>query len=128
MASIRELAVPGRVTLGRLRCSGRHGGPRAGDADQLFFVDVSVELDLGPVARSDAYADVVDLADLATTVRQIVSGPPRLLLETVAVHAARLVLERYPRVSRVWLRLAKPEPAGLDAAEEAIEVTLDRGV
>jgi dihydroneopterin aldolase len=54
------------------------------------------------------------------------SGPPRLLLETVAVDVARLVLDRYPSVSRVTLRLAKPEPAGLDTAEEVVEVALDR--
>ncbi len=92
----------------------------------MFTVDVAIVLDLSAVALSDAYADVVDLADLASTVREIVGGPPRLLLETVAVHAARRVLERYPLVRRVMLRLARPDPPGLDAAEEAVEVTLER--
>ena len=78
------------------------------------------------MSQSDSYADVVDLADLATAVREIVGGPPRLLLETVAVDVARLVLDRYPSVSRVTLRLAKPEPPGLDTAEEVVEVALDR--
>jgi len=59
-------------------------------------------------------------------VREIISGPPRLLLETVAVDVARLVLQRYPSVTRVCLRLAKPDPDDLDAAEEVVKVALDR--
>jgi dihydroneopterin aldolase len=119
-------SVPGRVMLRGLRCSGRHGDLAATAVDRLFVVDVALDVDLGPVSQSDSYADVVDLADLATAVREIVGGPPRLLLETVAVDAARLVLDRYPSVSRVSLRVAKPEPPGLDAAEEVVEIALDR--
>jgi dihydroneopterin aldolase len=118
--------VPGRVMLRGLRCSGRHGDLAATAVERLFVVDVALDVDLGPVSHSDSYADVVDLADLAAAVRGIVSGPPRLLLETVAVDVARLVLGRYPSVGRVSLRLAKPEPPDLDAAEEVIEVALDR--
>jgi dihydroneopterin aldolase len=71
------------------------------------------------------YADTVDLADLAQTVRESLAEP-RLLLETAAVHAARAVIQRYPRVNDVDLRVGKPEPAGLDAAEEAVRVRLAR--
>lgn len=90
------------------------------------MADIALEIDLQPVSLSDSYADVVDLAALAACVRETVSAPPRLLLETLTVHAARLVLDRFPSVLKVRLRLAKPEPPGLDAAEEAVEVTLDR--
>jgi dihydroneopterin aldolase len=111
-----------------LRCYGRHGDLASTAAQRLFLVDVALDVDLGPVSQSDSYADVVDLADLATAVRGIVSGPPRLLLETVAVDVVKLVLERYPSVLRVSLRLAKPEPPDLDAAEEVVKVALDRRV
>jgi 7,8-dihydroneopterin aldolase/epimerase/oxygenase len=116
----------GRVELRGLRCAGRHGATDGSASEQVFLVDVAVELDLGPVANSDAYADVVDLSALAHVVREIVGGQPRLLLETVAVHAARLVLERFSAVQQVRLRLAKPDPPGLDAAEEAVEVSVVR--
>lgn len=118
--------IAGRVELRQLSCSGRHGDTGDGGAEQHFFVDVTIELDLSPVALSDAYADVVDLADLARTVREVIGGTPRLLLETVAVHVVRQVLELYPTVRQVRLRLARPDPPGLGAAEEAVEVTLDR--
>ena len=119
-------AVMGWVQLRGLRCAGQSGGP-AGAAEQRFVVDVALQLDLAPVARSDDYADTVDIAHLAATVREVVSGPARLLLETLAVQIARLILDRYPRALQVQLRLAKPEPPGLDAAQEAVELTLDRG-
>jgi dihydroneopterin aldolase len=120
------LGVPGQVMLRGLRCSGRHGDLTATAVERLFVVDVALYVDLGPVSQSDSYADVVDLADLAAAVREIIGGQPRLLLETVAVDVARLVLERYPSTSRVTLRLAKPDPPDLDAAEEVVEVALDR--
>src|SRR4030088_379106 len=120
------LSVPGQVMLRGLRCGGRHGDLAAAALERPFVVDVALDVDLGPVSQSDSYADVVDLADLAAAVREIISGPPRLLLETVAVDVARLVLERYPSVGRVSLRLAKPDPPGIDAAEEVVEVALDR--
>ena len=58
--------------------------------------------------------------------RQSVAAQPRRLLETIAVHAARGVLARYAAVQEVRLRVVKPEPAGLDAAEESVELRLSR--
>ena len=113
----------GRIELRGLRCSGAHGDP---PVEARLIADVSVELDLSAVADSDAYADTIDLADLAATVRDCVAAPSRLLLETVAVHAAGEVLQRFGRVNEVRLRLAKPDPPGLEAAEEAVEVALAR--
>ncbi len=116
--------IPGRVALRGLRCSATQGDPPAAT---LLLVDVSIEIDLSAVAESDAYADVVDLSDLAESVRQAVAAQPRRLLETIAVHAAHGVLARYAAVQDVRLRVIKPEPAGLDAAEESVEVRLSRG-
>ncbi len=92
-----------------------------------LLLDVSVGLDLSAVAESDAYADTVDLAELAQTLREALAAP-FLLLETAAVHSARAVLQRYVSVTDVELRVRKPEPDGLDAAEEAVSVRLARVV
>ena len=117
-------SIPGRLELRGLRCSGSLGDP---PVDAVLLVDVSVGLDLSAVAESDAYADTLDLADLAQTVR-IAVATPRLLLETAAVSAARAVMQRYLSAREVEVRLCKPEPAGLQAAEEAISVRLAREV
>jgi dihydroneopterin aldolase len=125
MTSNRHHALPGRIELRGLRCAGRHGDPPGG-VEQLFTVDIDVDIDLEAVADSDAYVDTIDIADLAQTVREVVGGQPRLLIETVAVHTARLVMDRHAGISNLRLRLAKHEPPGLDVAEEAVEVSLNR--
>jgi dihydroneopterin aldolase len=113
----------GGVELRGLRCAATQGDP---PAETVLLVDVRIEIDLDRVAETDAFADVVDLAHLARTVRAAVAARPRRLLETIAVHAVREVLASYASVLEVSLRVAKPEPAGLDAAEEAVEVRLGR--
>ena len=123
MPSRHARGIPGRVALRGLCCSATQGDPPVAT---LLLVDVSIEIDLAAVVESDAYADVVDLADLAATMRQAVAAQPRRLLETIAVHAVRAVLTRYAAVREVRLRVIKPEPAGLDAAEESVEVRLSR--
>ena len=129
MTSNHDDSLPGCIQLRGLRCVGRHGETAGGAAHTfLLVVDLAIAIDFRALAISDAYADTVDIAELAATVREVVSGQPRLLLETVAVQAARRVLDRYALVSRIHLRLAKPEPPGLDAAEEAVEISLDRFV
>ncbi len=116
----------GTVELRGLRCYGRHGNPEGDETPRAFVVDVGIEVDLEAVSMSDSYDDVVDLAALATTLRDVVGGAPRQLLETVAVRAAQRVLEDYAMVQRVSLRLARPDPPGLDALEEAVQVVLPR--
>jgi dihydroneopterin aldolase len=123
MLSRHTRGIPGRFALRGLRCSATQGDPPAAT---LLLVDVGIEIDLSAVVESDAYADVVDLTDLASSLRQAVAAQPRRLLETIAVHAARAVLARYAAVYDVRLRITKPEPAGLDAAEESVEVRLSR--
>jgi dihydroneopterin aldolase len=115
--------IPGRIALRRLRCAANQGEPPTAT---VLLVDVSISLNLAAVAQSDAYADVVDLADLASFIRESVAAQPRRLLETIAAHAAIGVLERYPAVERVRLSVIKPEPSGLDAAEESATVRLSR--
>ena len=46
------------------------------------------------------------------------------IAEKYDLFVADVVLHEYPRVEAVRLRIAKPEPPGLDAAEESVEVSL----
>ena len=121
MSATQEGEMLGWIQLRGLRCVAP-----SGDGEQLLVVDVAVQLDLAAAARSDAYVDTIDIADLAATVRDVIGGPPRVLLETVAVHLARVILDTYAHVRQVHLRVAKSEPPGLEAAEEAIELRLER--
>jgi dihydroneopterin aldolase len=49
-----------------------------------------------------------------------------VLLERIAADVARALLARFKRVLEVQVKVEKPEPAGLDAAAEAVELTIAR--
>lgn len=119
--------VPGELRISRLRLRGRHGAyPGERERERDFLVDVSLAVDIAEAARTDDLASTADFAAVAQVLREIVGGPPRRLLETVALEAARAVLERFSQVNEVRLRLAKAEPPGLDADEESVEIGLRR--
>src|SRR5688572_6901262 len=109
--------IPGSLMIRGVRCT----------ADgQLLLVDLVAHTDLAPAARSDDMADAVDIADLVSTTRDLVGGPPGHLLEALVVRCAEALLARFPRIDAIEVRIAKPDPPGLDAAEEVVEVTLAR--
>lgn len=125
--STPSVPVIGWLELRGLRCRGRHGSsPGEQETERELVVDVRVQTDLGPAVAADALDAALDIAALAETVRAAVAGPPRVLLERVAWDSAQAVLRRFGAVTEVQVRLAKPEPAGLGAAEEAVEVRLRR--
>ena len=109
--------IPGRLVIRGLRCTSQ---------GQPLLIDLVTHTDLAPAARSDDMADAVDIAELVTTVRDLVGGPPSQLLESLVVRCAEALLERFPRIDTVEVRIAKPDPPGLDAAEEVVEVSLAR--
>jgi len=119
--------LPGRISIRGLRCRGRQG-PTPTDQQQLhdYLVDVVVSVDIADAVARDELAAALDIANLATCVRDEVARRPRVLLERVAADVARAVIERFERVDAVGVKIEKPEPASLDAAAEAVEITISR--
>ncbi len=76
---------------------------------QPLVVDVFLYLDLRPAGRSDRLEDTVDYAAVYDTVADVLTGPPRRLLETLAEEAAERILQRFP-VQKVSVRVVKPSP------------------
>jgi dihydroneopterin aldolase len=101
-----------------LRCS-------APDARRLL-VDVIAICDLGPPARSDDMADAVDIAEVAATVRSVIADRPRTLLESLVVECGAALLARFTAVETIEVRITSPEPTGLNAEAEIVEVTMRR--
>ena len=96
-----------RIELRGLRVRGHHGVFDHERRDgQDFVIDITVWLDLDVAAASDDLADTLDYGDLAQRAADIVAGPPRQLIETVAgeiadgvmaderVHAAEVVVHK----------------------------------
>ena len=119
--------LSGRIFIRGLRCRGRQG-PTPADQDRLhdYLVDVAVSVDIADAVARDDLAAALDIADLAACIRDEVARGPRVLLERVAADVARAVFERFERVTDVQVKVEKPEPDGLDAAAEAVELTISR--
>jgi dihydroneopterin aldolase len=81
--------VTDRIELRGLTVRGHHGvfehERRHG---QDFVVDITVWIDLAVAAASDDLADTVDYGALAQLAADVVAGPPRDLIETVAAEIA----------------------------------------
>jgi len=97
-----------RIELRGLKVRGNHGvfGHERADG-QDFVVDITVWMDLAPAAASDALADTYDYGVLAQRAADIIAGPARDLIETVAAEIADEVMAD-PRVQAAEVTLHKP--------------------
>jgi len=98
-----------RILLEGMVFHGRHGTIAAErDLGQPFIVDIELRLDLRPAGRSDDLMRSVDYGEVHRRAKQIVEGPPVNLTETVAERVAAVILEEYPSVETVRVKVAKP--------------------
>jgi dihydroneopterin aldolase len=97
-----------RITLTGLRAYGRHGVLDFERADgQDFVVDVTLELDLAPAAKTDDVAETVHYGELADRLVAIVAGPPVALIETLADRLVGACLDDV-RVAAATVTVHKP--------------------
>lgn len=114
-----------RVELRGLVVFGRHGyleeERRLG---QRFLVDLWVDVK-GQATDTDDISDTVDYRRLAELVREVFAGPERLLLEGLAGAIADGIVEGFPSVERVRVRVRKPDVV-LDPPVEFAAVIVER--
>jgi 7,8-dihydroneopterin aldolase/epimerase/oxygenase len=115
--------VADRITLTGLAVTGHHGVFEHEKRDgQRFVVDVVLWLDLAEAARTDDLTRTVHYGELAQLAADVVAGPPRDLIETVAAEIADTVMARYP-VHAVEVTVHKPHaPIPLEFADVAVTV------
>ena len=105
-----------RIELRGLTVRGHHGVFDHERRDgQDFVVDITVWIDLAAAAASDDLADTLDYGALAQRAADIVAGPPRKLIETVAAEIADGVMadERIHAVEVVVHKPVRTHPADL---------------
>ena len=114
-----------RIGLSGLSVFGYHGVfPEERRDGQDFVVDVELELDLRPAARSDDVADTVHYGELAAALAAVVGGEPVDLLETLATRLADVCLAD-ARVDAATVTVHKPQaPIPLTFAD--VHVTIRR--
>lgn len=115
--------VPDRIALTGLTVRGHHGVFDFERRDgQDFVVDVVLELDTAPAARSDDVADTVDYGELATALAEVVAGEPVDLLETLAQRLADVCLGS-DRVEAASVTVHKPQaPIPMQFADVAVTI------
>jgi dihydroneopterin aldolase len=92
---------------------------------QRFLVDLWVDTG-DAAAASDDIEDTVDYRSLAALVREVFAGPERLLLERLAGAVVDGILDRFPAVQHVRVRIRKPDVV-LDPPVEHAAVVVERG-
>lgn len=117
-----------RITLTGLRVRGHHGVfEHEKENGQDFVVDVTAWLELAAAAETDDLANTLDYGALATRVAEIVGGPPRDLIETVATESAESLMRWDERLHAVEVTIHKPDaPIPLNFADVAVTVRRSR--
>ena len=98
-----------KIELRGMAFYGFHGvNPAEKELGQRFVVDLDIFTDLAKAGRTDDLGDTVDYSEVYKDIRDVVEGPSRNLLESVAAAIAERALAHHG-VEAVRVRLMKPE-------------------
>ena len=99
-----------RIVLEGMQFYGFHGvNAEEKSLGQPYVVDLAVEMDLSIPGRSDRLEDTVSYTHLYRSVRKVIEGESRNLLEAAAENVAIRILDEFP-VKAVQVRVKKPRP------------------
>ena len=116
-----------RIELRGLTIRGYHGvfDPERRDG-QDFVIDVTVWLDLAPVAASDDVNRTIHYGELAVEVTDAARHNPVDLIETVAERIAAVVLA-HEAAEKVQVTVHKPDaPISVPFTDVAVQITRTR--
>lgn len=99
-----------RIILNGIQFYGFHGcNDFEKQLGQKFLVDVVVEASLMNAGKSDDLTDTISYSHLFRTVKSVMEGPSRNLLETVVAEIADRIMNEF-KVDSVKIRLLKLAP------------------
>ena len=99
-----------RIVLEGMQFYGFHGvNAEEKSLGQPYVVDLAVEMDLSIPGKSDRLEDTVSYTHLYRSVRKVIEGESRNLLEAAAENVAVRILDEFP-VKAVQVRVKKPRP------------------
>jgi dihydroneopterin aldolase len=115
-----------KIIIEGMRFYGYHGVLAEEKAlGQKFTVDAVLYLPLRKAGQSDSLEDTVNYAAVYDRIRDIVTGTPYNLLEALAERLCEEIFECSPLISRITLRLRKPE-APINGLFDSVGVEIDR--
>ena len=94
---------------------------------QRFIVDVEMTADLSRASETDDLEDTVNYSHVFRSIKEIVEGPSRDLIEAVAGEIASRVLRDFP-VEQIRVKVGKPDVPlkGAKLKGAAVEITRRR--
>ena len=92
---------------------------------QRFYISLDCALDLGPAGRSDDVAQTVSYADLTGIVVRIATERRFALIEALAEAIAAEILDGFPLLDTVTVRVDKPS-APVPAVIEGVSIAITR--
>lgn len=119
-----------KIHLNDLTFFGYHGAlPEENVLGQAYRVSLSFELDTREAAQSDDLTQTIDYRHAIVIAREVITGPPHKLIETVADRVATRLLTELPLARAVTVFLTKPHPpVGMDFSGVTIEIRREREV
>lgn len=115
------------IRIERIAVFGRHGLlPEEAVLGQRFYISLDARLDLSSAGRDDDVTQTVSYADLTQIAVEISTGRRFKLIEALAEAIAATLLERFPLLDAITVRIDKPSapvPAILDGISVAITRT-----
>lgn len=113
-----------RITLTGLRVRGRHGVfDFERDQGQDFVVDVALDLDLAPAARSDDLADTLSYKDVSKRITAVAREGEFNLVETLAERVAAVIIDEF---AAPWCRVRVNKKGAVSSAAD-VGVVIERG-
>lgn len=123
--SVRDYSRADRITLTGVGGVGYHGVLESEkQTGQPFFVDVTMFTDFTRAAATDNVAHTVNYAEVAETIRAVITGESLDLIETLAEQLAQAILEQFPLLA-VELTVHKPK-APIEVTFADVSVTIFR--
>ena len=118
--------MPDQIILQGMQFYGYHGvNPEERVLGQRYVVDLTVDLDLRQAGASDRLEDTVSYSHIYRSVRAVIEGEPRNLLESAAEAIAKRVLAEFP-VDAVSVTVKKPNPPVRGSSIESAAVQIHR--
>ena len=97
----------GKIVLQGLEFHARHGlHPEEEKLGTRFIVDVEMQTPFEGIA--DRLEQTTDYAAVYMAVREVATGRRYYLIETLADHLAEILLERFPSIQGLTVRVHKP--------------------
>lgn len=107
------------IFLKEIRCYAYHGvAPQENLIGNEYVIDLKLKVDISQASQTDEVADTVSYADVHELIKAEMAIPSKLL-EHVGGRIAAKLLEAFPAIEEIELRLSKRNPpmgADIDAA------------